>query len=141
MSLSANLQQVVPFLGVTDMSASLRFYVDGLGFGVEKRWEPEGALRWCWLERDGVSLMLQEFWREGPHAGRPKGPLGQGVSVGFICRDALALYHEFSARGMAAGRPFVGNGMWVIELRDPDGYLLFFESATDAPEESVYAGG
>jgi lactoylglutathione lyase len=29
---SANVKQAVPFFGVTDMEASLRFYVDGLGF-------------------------------------------------------------------------------------------------------------
>jgi catechol 2,3-dioxygenase-like lactoylglutathione lyase family enzyme len=38
------------------------------------------------------------------------------------------------------GRPFVGNGMWVTEIRDPDGYQLCFESPTDAPEESEYHG-
>ena len=27
-----NVRQAVPFFGVTDIDASLRFYVDGLGF-------------------------------------------------------------------------------------------------------------
>jgi hypothetical protein len=31
------------------------------------------------------------------------------VSINFICKDALALYREFRGRGIAAGRPFVGN--------------------------------
>ena len=34
---SANVKQAVPFFGVTDMEASLRFYVEGLGFKM-KRW-------------------------------------------------------------------------------------------------------
>jgi hypothetical protein len=29
---NANVKQAVPFFGVTNMDASLRFYVDGLGF-------------------------------------------------------------------------------------------------------------
>ena len=33
----ANLNQAVPFLGVTDMERSLRFYLDGLGFAHEEQ--------------------------------------------------------------------------------------------------------
>ena len=36
---SVNVKQAVPFLGVTNMEASLRFYVDGLGFKM-KHWIP-----------------------------------------------------------------------------------------------------
>ncbi|MFN2387148.1 MAG: hypothetical protein ABR576_12850 [Thermoanaerobaculia bacterium] len=43
------------------------------------------------------------------------------------------------SRAIDAGRPFVGNGMWVTSLRDPDGYRLDFESLTDAPEETQLA--
>jgi lactoylglutathione lyase len=41
----ANLTQVVPFLGVTDIERSLRFYIDGLGFTLKNKWEPEGRIR------------------------------------------------------------------------------------------------
>lgn len=140
MTPTPNLTQAVPFLWVRDLTASLRCYVDGLGFAMTKQWAPDGQPRWCWLERDGVALMLQAFWREGANANLPAGPLGQGVSVCLMCRDALALYREFTACGVAARRPVVGNGMWVTELHDPDGYRLVFESPTDAPEGSVYAG-
>jgi hypothetical protein len=34
-------------------------------------------------------------------------------------------------------RPFVGNGYWVVELEDPDGYKLYFESPTDVAEGTV----
>jgi len=135
----ANVRQAVPFFLVTDMEVSLPFYVAGLGFRMTKQWVHEGRLRWCWLELGETALMLQEFWREGPHAGKPEGKLGQGVSICFICRDALELYHEFIARKIEAARPFVGNGMWVTSVTDPDGYRLEFESPTDVPEETVYA--
>ena len=32
---NANLKQAVPFLGVTNMETSLRFYADGLGFKMQ----------------------------------------------------------------------------------------------------------
>jgi len=135
----ANLEQAVPFFGVYNIEESVRFYVDGLGFSMTKKWIPEGKLRWCWLERGRVALMLQEFWKEGHHAGAPDGKLGEGVSICFMCHDALEFYREAISRGIQAQRPFVGNGLWVTSVSDPDGYKLCFESPTDAPEESEYS--
>lgn len=131
-AMNPNLKQAVPFFGVTNIETSVRFYVEGLGFAMTKQWTPEGKLRWCWLEREGVALMLQEYLPEFV----PQEKLGVGVSICFICKDAIELYREFKARGLAASRPFVGNGMWVTSLTDPDGYRVDFESYTDAPEES-----
>ncbi len=132
----ANLTQVVPFLGVTDMERSLRFYLDGLGFTLKNKWEPEGRIRWCWLTRGGASLMLQEFVKEGHGGARPEGVLGQGVNLCFQCEDAVALYHEFRTRGLEPSEPCVGNSMWVTSLRDPNGYRVEFESMTDVPEDT-----
>lgn len=134
-----NVKQAVPFFNVSDIEASVRYYVDGLGFKRKNEWVPEGKLRWCWLERGGAALMLQEFWKDGQHANLPTEKLGVGVSICFICHDALAIYREVTARGIQASRPFVGNGMWVTSLVDPDGYRIEFESYTDAPEESEYS--
>ncbi len=134
--IGANLKQVVPFLGVTDMERSLRFYLDGLGFAMKNKWEPEGRIRWCWLTRGGASIMLQEFVKEGHGGRRPEGALGQGVSVCFQCEDAVALYHEFRSRGIDAQEPCVGNSMWVTCFSDPDGYKLDFESMTGVPEDT-----
>ena len=66
-AIEPNVRQAVPFFGVTDIEQSVRFYVDGLGFKKTKEWTPEGKLRWCWLELDDAAIMLQEFWRDGPH--------------------------------------------------------------------------
>ena len=50
----------------------------------------------------------------------------------------MEIYRQITARGVAASRPFVGNGMWVTSTADPDGYQLEFESTTDVPEETIY---
>ncbi|MDX1389489.1 MAG: VOC family protein [Acidobacteriota bacterium] len=133
-----NVRQAVPFFRVSTMEDSLRFYVDGLGFVMTDRWIDDGKLRWCWLELGGAAVMLEEFKREGRDSWVPPSKVGVGVSIFFICRDALALYREFVARGVKARRPFVGNSMWVTSLEDPDGYQIHFESLTDAPEDSQY---
>jgi lactoylglutathione lyase len=141
---SVNVKQAVPFFCVTDMESSLRFYVNGLGFKIKHQWIPDrdedypadGKIRWCWLELGDAAIMLQELL---PQA-RPKEALGVGVSVSFMCEDALALYREFKSRGFhTRKRPFVGNRLWVVPLTDPDGYRMEFASPTDAPEESELA--
>ena len=138
-----NIRYAVPFFGVRDMAASLRFYVDGLGFRMTRHWEPDGRIRWCWLERDNASVMLQEFWKKGEHGdspGPPEGPLGQGLSICFMCGDAIAVYKDALARGLEPSRPFVGNGLWVTNVIDPDGFRLEFESPTDVAEGTTYSG-
>jgi catechol 2,3-dioxygenase-like lactoylglutathione lyase family enzyme len=133
-----NVQQAVPFFAVANMEESVRYYVDGLGFEMTKRWIVAGKLRWCWLELGGAALMLQEFFKEGHDSWVPKGKVGEGVAICFTCEDALAIYREVTSRGIEASNPCVGNGMWVTSLRDPDGYKLEFESPTDVPEETVF---
>ena len=131
---SPNVQQAVPFFMVTDMSRSLRFYTQGLGFTLKNKWTPDSPdkIRWCWLELGSAALMLQEY-----NPGRvPTEKRGTGVSVWFQCQDALALYHEFLSRGLTPQEPFVGNHMWDVALTDPDGYHLHFESPTNVPEET-----
>jgi catechol 2,3-dioxygenase-like lactoylglutathione lyase family enzyme len=138
--IGANVKQAVPFFGVSNMEASLRFYVDGLGFRMTNQWIDEGKLRWCWLENGGGALMLQEFRKEGHDSWKPSGKLGEGVHVCFMCEDALKIYHEATARGIRVRNiPFVGNGLWVVGFDDPDGYQIEFESPTDVPEETVYS--
>jgi lactoylglutathione lyase len=141
---SANVKQAVPFFRVTNMEASLLFYVDGLGFKMTRWWipdqtdgqddrKPDGRIRWCWLELGEAAIMLQEFLPER----QPKETLGTGVNVCFNCEDALALYREFKSRGIQTrNRPFVGNRLWVVPVTDPDGYRMEFSSPTDAPEDT-----
>ena len=134
---TASVEQAVPFFGITNMEASLRFYIDGLGFEMANKWTPEGdgRVRWCWLQHGNAAIMLQEYRASK----KPEGKLGLGVTICFQCKDALAIYREFITRGVEANRPFVGNGLWVTSVQDPDGYKLEFASPTDVPEETVFS--
>jgi hypothetical protein len=42
-------------------------------------------------------------------------------------------------KGLFLAEPFVGNNLWVVQLKDPDGYNVMFESPTDVPEETLYS--
>ncbi|HEY6412464.1 MAG TPA: VOC family protein [Edaphobacter sp.] len=130
-----NVQQAIPFFMVSNLEASLRFYIDGLGFTMTNKWIDDGKLRWCWLQLGGAALMLQEY-----RPGRiPEGKRGEGVSTCFQCKDALAIYHDALAHGLEPREPFVGNALWVTPFTDPDGYKIDFESPTDVPEETTYS--
>ncbi len=157
-----NVTAVVPLLMVTNMERSLAFYVAGLRFTIEKRWIPDGRLRWCWMSLGGAALMLQEAVNSSPEKIAAAGVLGKGVSLNFQCSDALAIYRDAAARGIvsfargahqarslaiyrdAAARgipalrePQVGNFAWEIGFADPDGYRIHFSSPTDLPEETL----
>jgi len=126
-----NVKEVVPFFHVHDMERSMKFYVDGLGFVSENEWKVDGQLRWCRIELGKAALMLQVFTDAAPRE------LGNGVSLSFTCKNALAIHKSMQKRGLTPAEPFVGNGMWVVGITDPDGYKLEFQSETDAPEEST----
>jgi catechol 2,3-dioxygenase-like lactoylglutathione lyase family enzyme len=136
---AVNVQQAVPFFMISDMDASLKFYVEGLGFTLERKWIVEGKIRWCWLRIGDAALMLQERRRENGAPAKWTEKPGAGVEICFQCQDALAIYREITTRGIKARNPFVGNNMWVTFVHDPDGYKVSFESLTDAPEESEYS--
>ena len=132
----ARINQAVPFFHVRDMQASLRFYIDGLGGFMTKYWDPDGVVRWCWIELGQAAVMLQQWnsdWGEARKA-------GDGLSICFMCDDAIGIWREAKRRGLDPSRPMVGNGLWVTSLTDPDGYRLDFESPTDAEEETEYEG-
>ena len=85
-------------------------------------------------------MMLQERSNDGRH-NVSNGKVGDGVSICFMCDDALSIYRDITSRGIQANRPFVGNRLWVTELSDPDGYVLCFESPTDEAEETILSDG
>jgi lactoylglutathione lyase len=130
----SNVKQAVPFFMVTNMNNSLDFYINKLGFTVKNQWEPNGRIEWCWLQLDEASIMLQEFRQNIPAE-----KLGVGMSIYFICQDALEIYGQIISKGFSISEPFVGNNMWVVGLKDPDGYSIFFESPTQVAEETMYS--
>ena len=123
--------RLVPMLAVADLERTLSFYVDGLGFEKKNEWIKDGKLKWCMLEYPGgAALMAQEY---DPGKG-PEGRPGDGISMYVMCSDAVAFYTQISERRIEASEPFIGNGMHVVDLTDPDGYRISFESPADKPD-------
>jgi len=78
-----NVTEVVPFLRVSSMERSLRYYVDGLGFTMKNKWVVDGSVRWCWLALGGAALMLQEFAQEGITRRRRRGNWARAYRSAF----------------------------------------------------------
>lgn len=124
--------RLVPELDVTDLSASLRFYVELGGF--EVRYErPEE--RFVYLARGGAELMLQEA--EGPgrrfRSAPLERPFGRGLNLQIEVRDVASLAERLAAAGFEVvlpleerwyrvGKKRVGQRQFVVA--DPDGYLI-----------------
>lgn len=121
-----SIQELVPLLFVENVTQSVSFYRDQLGFEMTLNWEPEGKLSWCRLERDGVALMLQLACpdEDGTTEERSK-----GIGFFFLCEDAHAMYEELRGKGLELEPPKVAfYGMNQLFLKDPDGYELCFQN-------------
>lgn len=122
--MSGSLRAIWPLLMVRDLERSVAFYSGQLGFRVIDEALSAGRRYWCRLERDGLSLMLQQ----GEDAADGERP-GRGVVLYFVCDDAEALHAEFASRGVAVSPPQVAYyGMRQLFVPDPDGYEVCFES-------------
>ncbi|MFL6261619.1 MAG: glyoxalase superfamily protein [Thermoanaerobaculia bacterium] len=110
-----------PILRITDMAASLRYYVDVLGF----RKADWGDENFTCVTRDSAGIYLC------------RGEQGQaGTWVWIGVEDAAALHEEYKASGARIRRP-PENYPWAYEMKveDPDGHVLRFgsEPRTDLP--------
>jgi len=139
MEAKQNIKETVPFLAVSDMQKSLDFYVNGLGFEIQYQWVPKDRIMWCKLINGNGTLMLQEHHQMDAGIMDGQGRAGIGMSIYFICEDALKIYSQMIDKGFDASEPFVGNNMWVTSVNDPDGYSIFFESVTAVAEGTKFS--
>jgi catechol 2,3-dioxygenase-like lactoylglutathione lyase family enzyme len=113
-----------PILSVADMTASVSYYVNALGFN-NAEW---GSDDFTAVTRDGACIYLCRG---------AQGSAGTWAWVGV--EDATALYEEYSTTGAHIRYP-PRNYAWALELHveDPDGHVLRFgsEPLTDRPFDS-----
>ena len=122
---------ISPFFISSDVPRAVEFYCEGLGFEVRFAEPSEGPF-FAIVGRDGVQIYLKDPRRGHSEAIRPQpnptrhewAPWDAFVFVA----DPDALAAEFASR--AAGLPTEirdrEDGLRGFEIRDPDGYVLFF---------------
>jgi uncharacterized glyoxalase superfamily protein PhnB len=120
-----------PVLHVTDVEASLRFYVDQLSFTSPWRHEEEGRVRVAQVDRQGCALILADMWPEKIG----KGLLFISLNVEPATPEAaIAALNSLRAELEAKSVP-VKEGSWgyrLLVVDDPDGNQLFFNYPNEA---------
>jgi catechol 2,3-dioxygenase-like lactoylglutathione lyase family enzyme len=114
-----------PVLHVSDVDASLRFYLDRLGFSSPWNYKENGRSRVAQVERQGCVLILADTWPEKIG----KGLIFISLNVEPDTREAaIAAVDQLRAELRAKGVS-VKDGSWGYQLLvvdDPDGNQLFF---------------
>ncbi len=108
-----------PVLHVTNIEASLRFYVDRLGFTSSWRYDEDGVAQ---VDRQGCALILATTWPEKIGKGLMFISLNAEPETQVAALDALRA--EFEAKGVPVKEGSWGYRLLVVD--DPDGNQLFF---------------
>ena len=121
-----------PVLHVTDVEASLRFYVDRLGFTSPWRYEDAGRVHVAQVDRQGCALILADTWPETIG----KALIFISLNTEHNTREAAigaldALRVELEAKSVSVKEGSCGYLLLVVD--DPDGNQLFF----DYPNETA----
>ena len=111
-----------PVLHVTDVDASLRFYVNGLGFTSPWRYDKDGRAHVAQVDRQSCALILADTWPEKIG----KGLMFISLNVEPVTQVAEldALRTEFEAKGVPVKEGWWGYRLLVVD--DLDGNQLFF---------------
>jgi catechol 2,3-dioxygenase-like lactoylglutathione lyase family enzyme len=123
-----------PVLHVADVEASLRFYINQLGFTSPWRYDDDGRARVAQVDRQGCALILSDQWREKVG----KGLMFISLNVEPPSREAATAALDTLRAELEAKGVLVKDGSWgyrLLVVDDPDGNQLFFnypgETASD----------
>jgi catechol 2,3-dioxygenase-like lactoylglutathione lyase family enzyme len=119
-----------PVLHVRDVEASLRFYVDRLGFTSPWRYDEDGVAQ---VDRQGVALILADTWPEKIGKGLIFISLNVEPETQVAALDALRA--ELEAKGVS-----VKDGSWgyrLLVVDDPDGNQIFFNYPSETASSKI----
>ncbi len=124
-----------PVLHVIDVEASLRFYVNRLGFTSPWRYDEDGRVHVAQVDRQGCALILADTWPEKIG----KGLMFISLNVEPQSRGAAVALDALRAELEAKGVP-VKEGSWgyrLLVVDDPDGNQLFFNYPSETASGKV----
>jgi len=135
------IQGMCPLIQVFDMPAAVEFYTEILEFEILDKSDPGEIYDWVWLRRGGLDLMLNTLYEA---ADRPAAPdpsrtaAHSDTGLFFNCPDVDAIYRHLLDEGLVVEPPVIRPfGVKQLFAKDPDGYALCFQWATDAQPEPV----
>jgi glyoxylase I family protein len=129
--MTIDIRGIAPLLQVFDMSTSLAFYCDILGFTLEQSNSTVPPYDWVLLRRGDADLMLNTMY-EAEHRPAAVDPsrtaTHNDVHLFFFAPDVDAVFAHLTQRGISVAVPTVAPyGMKQLWATDPDGYGLCFQ--------------
>ena len=123
------LKSIAPFWIVNDVLRTIDFYRDRLGFEVTFL-GPDGDPYFAILEREGAWIMVKAIVPEVQATPNPtRHPWARwDAFVSTPEPDLLAA--DFSARGLTVSAADTDDGVRGFEVKDLDGYVIFFGGPT-----------
>jgi catechol 2,3-dioxygenase-like lactoylglutathione lyase family enzyme len=125
-----------PVLHVTDVEASLAFYIKRLGFTSPWRYDEDGRAHVAQVDRQGCALILADTWPEKTG----KGLIFISLNVEPASHEAaVAALNALRAELEAKGVP-VKDGSWgyrLLVIDDPDGNQLFFNYPSETASAEI----
>jgi catechol 2,3-dioxygenase-like lactoylglutathione lyase family enzyme len=129
-----------PVLHVADVEASLRFYVDRVGFTSPWRYDEDGRAHVAQVDRQGCALILADTWPEKVGKGLIFISLNVEPATPEVAAAALdALRAELEAKGAPVKEGSWGYRLLVVD--DPDGNQLFFNYPAEAASGKTAGDG
>ena len=119
------IEGIAPFFIAADVAASMSFYRDLLGFEIVFA-EPKDDPFFGIVLRDGAMIILKAV-EVAPVPNHTRDAAARwDAYVNVPDPDALAA--EYSRRGVGFSKPLMDthDGLRGFELKDADGYVLFF---------------
>ncbi len=120
---------VSPLLIVRNVPATLAFYRDQLGFEVTFQGPEDNDIFFGIVQRGRAMIMFKDIGVEPvPNHTRDVGKGDARWDAYVHVPDPDALAAEFETRDLQFSEPLKDNhdGLRGFEIRDPDGYVLFF---------------
>jgi catechol 2,3-dioxygenase-like lactoylglutathione lyase family enzyme len=123
----SKLNFISPFFIVSDVKASVSFYVDKLGFKVWHMSPEEGPF-FAMVGRENVSIMLKAIAPDVKPVPNYTRHEWASWDAYISTEDPDALFREFRSAGVTFRQPLGdnGDGLRGFEVTDADGYVLFF---------------
>jgi len=122
----ATIEAISPFFIVSKVEQTIAFYRDKLGF--ETRFQqPDRNPFFAIIGRDAAQLFLKSDQGTSPLPNSSRNPEMQWDAF-LNVPDPDSLAAEFASHGIIFSEPLQNthDGLRGFEIRDPDGYILFF---------------